>query len=86
MFRFDELSVEISFGQHSEEDVYSEVRESATELHFIISEAALIAEERGDNDLSEEGDFGEEEGSFAILLAVGAETFNDSSCVMCGVR
>lgn len=81
MLRLDEFSVEVCFGHDSEEDVDSEVGESASELNFVVPVAALFAGEGSDDDFSEEGDFGEEEGGFAILLAVGAETFDDGGWV-----
>lgn len=72
VLRLDEFPVEVTFAEHSEQDVDAEIVELASEVAFVVAEAALLAGEGGDHDLSEEGDLGEEDGSEASLLAVYA--------------
>jgi hypothetical protein len=77
----DEFSVEISFRHDSEKDMNPEVWEFPSELYFVVSESTLIAEEGTDDDLSEEGNFSEQESSVSIFLAVSAQTFDDGGWV-----
>lgn len=66
----DELPVEIALAEHSEQDIHPKVAQFASEVALIVAISALLACERGDHDLSEEGDLGEENGGEAVLLAV----------------
>ena len=76
VFRLNELAVEVILVHDSEEYVNSKVTKFASELNLIVPEAAVIALERTDHDLSKEGDFGQHDISSAVLLAVGTQTFD----------
>lgn len=78
---FNELSVEVIFAHDSEQNLNSEIREFSSELYFVIAIAALITVEWGDYNFSEERYFGEEEGGFAILIAIGANAFDNSGWI-----
>ena len=78
VLRFDKFSVEVSLAQYPKQDLDSKIWQFSSELDLVVSISALFAAKRGDDDLSEEGNFGHENGSFPILFTVGAQTFNDS--------
>lgn len=59
-----------------------EVWEFPSELYFVVSESTLIAEEGTDDDLSEEGNFCEQESSVSIFLAISAQTFDDGGLII----
>jgi hypothetical protein len=77
VFGLDDFPVEILLGKDPEEDDHAVIRQFTGKLDFIVAISALFAEERGEYDFPEEGDFGHEESGGAILLAVHTETFDD---------
>ena len=77
MFWFDELSVKITRFRQSKINLDSIIREGACKLNLIVFEAALLTVEGGDDDFPEERDFGHENGSFPITLALNTQALND---------
>ena len=62
VLRFDQFSVEICLAKNSEKDLDSEIRQFSSELNLVITVSALITVEGSDDNFSEEGNFGEEDG------------------------
>jgi len=81
VFGFYQFTSEVSFVEGSEKYGDSEVWEFSCELYFVVAVAALFAVEGSEHEFPEEGDFGEQDGGFAVFFAVGAETFDYSGWV-----
>ena len=77
VFGLDDFPVEICLGKDPEKDNDTVIRQFTGKLNFVVAISALIAGERCEYDLPEEGDFGHEEIGSAIFMAVHTETFDD---------
>lgn len=73
MLALDDIAVHVDGVDDLELVLDAEVRDLPPERHLVVAEAALLALERGHDDLFEERDLSEQETGSAVLLAVHAE-------------
>ena len=73
MLRLDDIPVHMDRVDDLELIADAEVCDLPAEGHLVVAVAALLALERGDDDLLEEGDLREQEARRSILLAVHAQ-------------